>query len=107
VTRAWLLLIVAGLLEIVWATALKQSEGFARLWPALISISAATISFGLLALSLRTLPAGTAYAVWVGIGVLGVAAYGIVFSGESTSAARLLALGLILVGVVALRAVET
>ena len=70
---AWLFLVAAGLLEIVWAIALKQSDGFTRLWPSVIGISTALASFLLLTMALRHLPVGTAYAVWVGIGAIGVA----------------------------------
>jgi quaternary ammonium compound-resistance protein SugE len=102
----WLLLIGAGLLEVVWATALKVSDGFTRPWPSLIGISAAVASFVMLALALRGLPVGTAYAVWVGIGALGVAMAGVVALGESASPLRLGFLMLILVGVVGLRVLE-
>jgi quaternary ammonium compound-resistance protein SugE len=105
-STAWLLLIAAGLLEIVWAVALKDAEGFTRLWPSVVGITAAWISFGLLTLALRTLPVGTAYAVWTGIGVLGVAVIGILVQGESASLERIALLGLILVGVIGLKAVE-
>jgi quaternary ammonium compound-resistance protein SugE len=103
---AWLLLIAAGLLEIVWAVALKDAAGFSRLWPSVIGITAAWISFGLLTLALRTLPVGTAYAVWTGIGVLGVAVVGILAHGESASLERIALLALILAGVIGLKAVE-
>lgn len=103
---AWTLLIAAGLLEIVWAVALKDAEGFSRLWPSVIGITAAWISFALLTLALRTLPVGTAYAVWTGIGVLGVAVVGILAHDESASVARLALLTLILVGIVGLKVVE-
>ncbi|WP_407352925.1 quaternary ammonium compound efflux SMR transporter SugE [Luteimonas sp. R10] len=105
-TLAWILLIVAGLLEIVWAIALKQSDGFSRLWPSVLGLATAAISFALLTLALKDLPAGTAYAVWVGIGALGVAAVGILALGESASPARLGCLLLILIGVVGLKFVE-
>lgn len=104
---AWLLLIVAGLLEIVWAIALKQSEGFSRIGPAALGLGAAFVSFVLLALALKQLPAGTAYAVWVGIGAVGVAAVGILALGESASPARLGCLLLILAGVIGLKFVES
>ncbi len=103
---AWLVLICAGLLEIVWATALKQSDGFSRLWPSVVGIGGALVSFGLLAVALRQLPAGTGYAVWVGIGAVGVAIAGIVVFGEAVSATRLLFLSLIIVGIVGLRLAE-
>jgi len=103
---AWLTLVCAGLLEIVWATALKQSEGFTRLWPSVVGVGGAVMSFVLLAVALRQLPAGTGYAVWVGIGAVGVAITGIVLLGEAASAARVLFLTVIVVGVVGLRLAE-
>ena len=104
---AWLLLVVAGLLEIVWAVALKQSEGFTRLWPSILGVGGALLSFVLLAVALRQLPAGTGYAVWVGIGAVGVAVAGIILLDEAASAGRLLFLSLIVVGIVGLRLVES
>lgn len=103
---AWLMLVCAGLLEIVWATALKQSEGFTRLWPSVVGVGGAALSFVLLAVALRQLPAGTGYAVWVGIGAVGVAITGIVLLGEAASAARVLFLTVIVIGVVGLRLAE-
>lgn len=103
---AWLLLIVAGLLEIVWALALKQAQGFTRLGPGVLGITAAVVSFGMLSASLKSLPVGTAYAVWVGIGAVGVAVAGILALGESASPARLACLALILSGVIGLRLLE-
>jgi quaternary ammonium compound-resistance protein SugE len=103
---AWILLVGAGLLEIVWATAIKQSEGFSRLGPSAVGVGAASVSFVLLAAALRSLPVGTAYAVWVGIGALGVAVAGTVAYGEPASPARVGFLLLILVGVVGLRALD-
>lgn len=100
---SWLLLTGAGLLEIVWAIALKQAGGFNRLWPSVIGIVSAVVSFVMLSLALKQLPVGTAYAVWVGIGALGVA---ILALGESASPARLGLLALILIGVVGLKLVE-
>jgi quaternary ammonium compound-resistance protein SugE len=103
---AWVILVAAGLLEIVWATALKQSDGFTRLWPSVIGIGGATLSFVLLALAMRHLPVGIGYAAWVGIGAVGVAIAGIVAFGEELSAARLLFLSFVVVGIVGLRLVE-
>ncbi|MEW6644705.1 MAG: quaternary ammonium compound efflux SMR transporter SugE [Pseudomonadota bacterium] len=103
---AWLLLFGAGLLEVIWAIALKQTGGFTRLWPSVIGITAAVISFVMLSLALKALPVGTAYAVWVGIGALGVAIAGIIVFGESASLLRLALLALIVVGVIGLRLVE-
>ena len=96
-----------GLLEIVWAVALKDAAGFTRLWPSVIRIAAAWVSFGLLTLALRTLPVGTAYAIWTGIGVLGVAVVGILAHGEGSSPARLVLLALIFAGVIGLKLVES
>jgi quaternary ammonium compound-resistance protein SugE len=103
---AWGVLVGAGLLEVVWAIALKQTDGFTRFWPSALGVSAAILSFVLLASALKSLPVGTAYAVWVGIGALGVAAAGILALGESASALRLGCLALILVGIVGLKIVE-
>lgn len=103
---SWLLLTGAGLLEIVWAIALKQAGGFTRFWPSLIGIVSAIVSFIMLSLALKQLPVGTAYAVWVGIGALGVALAGIVALGESASPMRLGLLALILIGVIGLKLVE-
>lgn len=103
---SWLLLTGAGLLEIVWAIALKQAGGFTRFWPSLIGIISAIVSFVMLSLALKQLPVGTAYAVWVGIGALGVALAGIVALGESASPMRLSLLALILIGVIGLKLVE-
>ncbi len=103
---AWFVLVCAGLLEIVWATALKQSDGFTRFWPSVVGVGGALVSFLLLAVALRHLPAGTGYAVWVGIGAVGVSIAGIVAFGEAVSAARVLFLSIIVVGIVGLRLVE-
>ncbi|NEE22647.1 multidrug efflux SMR transporter, partial [Streptomyces sp. SID7499] len=85
---AWVILTAAGLLEIVWALALKESNGFTKLWPSVIGVSFSMLSFVLLTFALREVPVGTGYAVWVGIGAAGVVAAGIV-QGEAASAARL------------------
>lgn len=103
---AWILLVVAALLELVWATALKQSNGLARLWPAVIGMTVALLSVVVLSVSLRDLPVGTAYAVWVGLGSLGVAVTGMIVLGESASPARVACLLLILVGVIGLKVVD-
>lgn len=103
---SWLLLIGAGLLEIVWATAFKQADGFTRFWPTAIGTVATIASLVMMTMALRTLPVGTAYAVWVGIGAIGVAIAGIVMLGEPASLQRLGFLALILVGIVGLKLVE-
>lgn len=104
---AWALLVLAGLLEIVWALALKRADGLTRFWPSLIGVSVAMLSLLLLGLALRHLPVGTAYAVWVGIGAFGVAAFGTLVLGETMSLAKLLCLALIGAGVAGLRIVES
>ena len=103
---AWLLLIAAGLLEIVWAVALKRADGLTRLWPSVVGLTAMIVSGGLLTLTLRVLPVGTAYVVWVGIGAMGVALAGILAFGEEASSTRLICLALILAGVVGLRLID-
>jgi quaternary ammonium compound-resistance protein SugE len=100
---AWFALILAGLLEIAWAIGLKYSDGFTRPWPSIGTCVAIALSFGLLGLSLKSVPFGTAYAVWTGIGAAGAALAGIVLFGESADAARLGCLLLIVAGVVGLR----
>lgn len=95
---AWIALFFAGLLEIVWAFAMKQSHGFTRLVPSLITLIAMIASFGLLSLAMRSLPLGTAYMIWTGIGALGAFAVGVAFLGEAISPARLAAAALILSG---------
>lgn len=100
---AWVLLMIAGLMETVFAVALKESNGFTRLWPSLIFAVASIISFTLLSLALRSLPVGTAYAVWTGIGAAGTAIVGIVMLGEPRDAFRLVSIALIIAGVVGLR----
>jgi quaternary ammonium compound-resistance protein SugE len=100
------MLVAAGALEVVWAVALKSSDGLSRLVPATIGVSAAVASFVLLATALRTLPVGTGYAVWVGIGAFGVGLAGVVVFGESASPARLGLLALTLVAVVGLSLLE-
>lgn len=104
--NAWVMLVTAGLLEIVWAIALKQTNGWTRLVPSVIGIASALASFLLLAAALKSLPVGTAYAVWVGIGAAGVALVGIAVLGESASPLRLLCLALIVAGVIGLKLVE-
>ena len=99
----WVLVLVAGVLEIVWATSLKLSDGFTRFWPSVVTFVAACLSFWALAMALRDLPAGTAYAVWVGIGALGVAVLGIVWFAEPATTLRIAGIGLIVAGIVVLK----
>jgi quaternary ammonium compound-resistance protein SugE len=102
---AWLLLLVAGLLEVGWAIGLKYTEGFTRLLPSLLTVASMVASLALLGLALRHLPLGTAYAVWTGIGTVGTALLGIVLFGEAATALRLGCIGLILAGIVGLKLV--
>jgi quaternary ammonium compound-resistance protein SugE len=102
---AWIYLLFAGLMEVAWAIGLKYTEGFTRLWPTVGTVTAMVVSIAFLGLALKTLPVGTAYAVWTGIGAVGVAILGIVLFGESAAAARLVCIGLILAGIVGLKLV--
>ena len=106
ITMSWLCLFLAGAFEIVFAVALKYSEGFSRLIPSVITCVCAILSFALLNVSLIKLPVGTAYAVWTGIGALGTALYGIFVFGESSAIARLVCLSFIFVGIVGLNLVS-
>ena len=100
---AWLILVIAGLFEIVWAFAMKQSEGFTRLWPSVVTVAAMLVSFGLLSWSMRSLPLGTAYTVWTGIGAVGAFVAGIVFLGEAADPLRLFAAFLIVTGLLLMK----
>ena len=100
---AWMLLLVAGLLEIVWSLSMKASEGFTKHQFTTITLAAAALSFWLLGLALRQLPVGTAYAVWTGIGAVGAAILGIAIFGESLSLARIGCIALIVLGIVGLK----
>lgn len=100
---AYLALFVAGLFEIVWVFAMKQSEGFTRLWPSLVTVAAMCISFFLLATSLRSLPLGTAYAIWTGIGAAGAFVVGVIVFGESASPLRIAAAAMIVCGLVLMK----
>lgn len=102
-STAWALLVLAGLLEIVWAIGLKYTEGFTRLWPSVGTVAAMVVSMALLGIAVRHLPVGTGYAVWVGIGAVGTAILGIVLLGESASVARLVSIGLIVAGIIGLK----
>jgi len=102
---AWVYLFIAGLFEVGWAIGLKYTEGFSRLIPSVLTIAAMIVSLTLLGLALKTLPVGTAYAVWTGVGAVGTAALGIYLFGEPTTAARLASIGLIVAGIVGLKLV--
>ena len=99
----WGVLVLAGLFEIVWAIGLKYTDGFSRLWPSVLTIAGMAISLLLLAQAMKSLPVGTAYAVWVGIGAVGTATLAVVLFGEPVTAMRVAGIGLILAGIIALR----
>ena len=105
-STAWMLLIAAGLLEVVWAIGLKYTEGFSRITPSVITIAAMIGSVWLLALALKSIPVGTGYAVWTGIGAVGTAILGIVLFNEAATAARLACIGLIVAGILGLKIVS-
>jgi quaternary ammonium compound-resistance protein SugE len=100
---AWVILVVAGLFEIGWAIGLKYTEGFTRLWPTLWTALAMMISLGLLGIAMKSLPVGTAYSVWVGVGAVGTMILGIVLLGEPASATRLISVALIIAGIIGLK----
>jgi quaternary ammonium compound-resistance protein SugE len=100
---AWVILFVAGLLEIGWAVGLKYTNGFTRLWPTVATAIALVASMTLLGLAVRTLPLGTAYAVWTGIGTVGTAAFGMLLLDEPVALVRLLFIGLIVTGIIGLK----
>lgn len=104
---AWICLIIAGLLEIGWAIGLKYTEGFSRFWPSVATGCAMVGSFSLLSVALKTIPVGTAYAVWTGIGASGTAVFGMAFLGESRELARILCVVLIVAGGVGLKLVSS
>ena len=102
---AWVVLVVAGLFEVAWAIGLKYTDGFTRLWPSVATVVAMVASVVLLAWAMKTLPVGTAYAVWTGIGAVGTVILGIALFGEAATLARLACVGLIVAGIVGLKLV--
>ncbi|HET9846692.1 MAG TPA: quaternary ammonium compound efflux SMR transporter SugE [Nitrospira sp.] len=100
---AWIMLFLAGLFETGWAIGLKYTEGFTRLWPTVWTVFAMVVSLWLLGIAMRTLPVGTAYSVWVGVGAVGTVVLGIVLLEEPANAARLVSVGLIIAGIVGLK----
>ena len=100
---AWFILLLAGLLEIGWAIGLKYTQGFTRLWPSVATLASMLASLLLLASALRTLPLGTAYAIWTGIGAVGTVVLGIILFGEPATAGRLVCAGLIVTGIAGLK----
>lgn len=103
ITINWLILLCAGLFEIVWAIGLKYTDGFSRFWPSVITAGAMLASVALLGIAMKSLPVGTAYAVWVGVGAIGTAILGIILFNESASLGRILSLFLILLGIIGLK----
>lgn len=99
----WLILVLAGLFEIVWAIGLKYTDGFTKLWPTVGTVTAMVISVGLLGLAMKSLPVGTAYAVWVGVGAVGTAILGILLFDESANWGRIISLLLIIIGIIGLK----
>ena len=99
----WAILVLAGLFEVGWAIGLKYTEGFTRLWPTVGTVAAMAISLGLLGVAMKSLPVGTAYAIWVGVGAVGTAILGIVLLGEPANAGRLVSFALILSGIIGLK----
>jgi quaternary ammonium compound-resistance protein SugE len=102
-SMAWLLLFLAGILEVAWAIGLKYSDGFSRLWPSALTALAMAASIGFLAMALKTIPVGTGYAIWTGIGAAGTAVMGMLLFAEAASAARVLSLLLIVLGIIGLK----
>lgn len=100
---AWAILVLAGLFEVAWAIGLKYSDGFSKLWPSVGTVAAMTVSFWLLSVAMKTLPIGTAYGVWVGIGAVGTVLLGITLFDEPANAARLVSVSLIILGIVGLK----
>jgi quaternary ammonium compound-resistance protein SugE len=100
---SWVILVLAGLFEVAWAVGLKYTAGFTQFWPSVATVMAMAISLGLLGIAMRSLPVGTAYAIWVGVGAVGTALFGIVLFGESANLGRLLSLGFIIIGIIGLK----
>lgn len=100
---AWIILVLAGLFEVAWAIGLKYTDGFTRPWPTALTLAAMVISVVLLGVAMKSLPVGTAYAVWVGVGAVGTAILGIVLFAEPANAGRLISLALIVMGIVGLK----
>ena len=99
----WIILVLAGLFEVGWAIGLKYTDGFTKLWPTVGTVAAMAISLGLLGVAMKSLPVGTAYAIWVGVGAVGTVILGIVLFNEPVNALRLVSVGLIVAGLVGLK----
>ena len=103
---SWMVLVLAGLFEIGWAIGLKYTDGFTKLWPTVGTVASMIVSLGLLGIAMKSLPVGTAYAVWVGVGAVGTAILGIVLLDEPANAGRMVSLGLIVAGIIGLKLVS-
>ncbi|HYG31743.1 MAG TPA: quaternary ammonium compound efflux SMR transporter SugE [Methylophilaceae bacterium] len=99
----WIILVIAGLFEMAWAIGLKYTEGFTRLWPTVWTVAAMIISLWLLGIAMRSLPVGTAYSIWVGVGAVGTVILGIVLFGEPANPARIISVALIIAGIIGLK----
>ncbi|MBU8975013.1 MULTISPECIES: quaternary ammonium compound efflux SMR transporter SugE [unclassified Lysobacter] len=99
----WIILVLAGLFEVGWAIGLKYTDGFTRLWPTVGTVAAMAISLGLLGIAMKSLPVGTAYAIWVGVGAVGTVILGIVLFHEPVNALRMVSVGLIIAGLIGLK----
>ncbi|UNK49431.1 quaternary ammonium compound efflux SMR transporter SugE [Lysobacter sp. S4-A87] len=99
----WIILVLAGLFEVGWAIGLKYTDGFSKLWPTVGTVAAMAISLGLLGIAMKSLPVGTAYAIWVGVGAVGTVILGIVLFNEPMNALRMISVGLIIAGLVGLK----
>jgi len=104
---SWIYLVIAGLFECGWAIGIKYTDGFTKVVPTILTLLAMTISFWLLSVAMKTIPVGTAYAVWTGIGTIGVAILGMILFGESKEILRIISLLLIIVGIIGLKLVHT
>jgi quaternary ammonium compound-resistance protein SugE len=102
-SMAWVILFIAGLFEVGWAIGLKYTEGFTRLWPTVGTVAAMIISLWLLGIAMKSLPVGTSYAVWVGVGAVGTVILGIILLGEAANAARLISVAFIIAGIIGLK----
>ncbi|MBK0399532.1 quaternary ammonium compound efflux SMR transporter SugE [Limibaculum sp. M0105] len=103
---AWILLLLAGLFEVGWAVGLKYTDGFSRFWPTVLTAASMVVSLALLGLALRSIPLGTGYAIWTGIGTIGTVIFGIVYLAEPATVARLVCVALILAGILGLKLVS-
>jgi quaternary ammonium compound-resistance protein SugE len=100
---SWFILFIAGLFEVIWAIGIKYTEGWTKLWPSVFTVLAMIASFYLLSMALKTIPMGTAYAIWTGVGIIGTAIFGIIYFKEPTDILRMVCILLIIIGIIGLR----